>query len=192
MIHVYTANVGEHDPPRHSVGGLQVFTEDLMGNPKLSACFYKCNPHLLFPKAEWTIWIDANVFLKKTPEFFVEYTLATLSTYGAFAHFFRAAPHEEAKAILDFRLDSENRVARTMSRYRQWESHHGQAKHLAQNFILVRKNTPENTCLNTFWWADICWCSHRDQLSMPLFYPGPYWPTVDFTKPNDYFERISK
>lgn len=184
MIQVYTANVGEHDPSRAEENGLTVFTEDVMNNPLLAARRYKCQPHIYFPKAEWTIWIDANVFLKKPPEFFVE--MCEDRTYGAFAHFHRSNAFEEARAVVDAGMDKASNVERALSYYIQ------PSKHLAQTFILVRKNTYENAIRNLNWWRTLCWSSPRDQLTFELYYPGPYWPTVDFTKPNEFFERVSK
>ncbi len=188
-IQVYTANVGEHDPPRMEEDGLVVLTDDIMGNKLLSARFYKTCPQILFPDADWTIWIDANVWLHKSPEWFIYKTRThTHNTgYGLFAHYFRDNAWQEYDAELEFNFEDDvNRLKRTMDRY----YNRMVSKHLSQDFIFVRKNTPENTIRNNAWWSEICWGSRRDQLSLEMFYPGPYWSTVDFTKPNEYFTRV--
>lgn len=185
-IQVYTANVGEHDPPRKEENGLKVFTEDLLGDPLLSARFYKTCPHLLFPEAEWTIWIDANVWLNIDPENLV--TSSYDRNFGVFQHTWHEDVWMEGDAVLNRGFDTEERVRRTaMLWYKRGKLPNGQA----MTMVLVRGNTPQNAARNAAWWQDICYGSRRDQLSFGLHYPGPYWDTVDFTKPNKYFTRVA-
>jgi hypothetical protein len=160
-----------------------------MSNPLLSARFYKTCPHLLFPDADWTVWIDANVFLHKPVNYFVQRCLYEGGNYGLFAHYFRNNAFEEFNAELAAKFeDNPTRLTRTIQRYSQ--SFSG-SHYLSQNFLFVRRNSLANEVRNARWWQEICWGSRRDQLSLELFYPGPYWPTFDFTKPNEFLTRIS-
>lgn len=185
-IQVYTANTGNHDPERKEEDGLVVLTEDILKDPLLSARFYKCCPHILFPKIEWTIWIDANVFLLKSPEYFVNRVIESNKEYGLFKHFFRENAYEEIEAELEYPFEKDKAsLIRTRDRYNLT----GGSGFLAQNFIFIRKNTRENAVRNARWWMEICWGTKRDQVSLEIAYPGPYWPTFDFTKPNEYLIR---
>ena len=189
-IQVYSANVGQHDPAREA--DFPILTDDIMGNPLLSARFYKCCPHILYPEADWTIWIDSNVFLHKPPEFFVELTMRDPihPSYGLFAHYFRNNAYEEYEAELQAKYeDNPERLRRTMDRYAAEQI---KSIHLSMDFIFVRQNNWWNGYRNAKWWMEICYGSRRDQLSLEMFYPGPYWPTVDFTKPNEFFTRVSE
>jgi hypothetical protein len=186
-IQVYTAIVGNHDPMHDNI---PVLTEDRLGDPLLSARFYKTCPHLLFPNADWTIWIDGNVFLNVPPEILVERCLEPRwSSFGVFAHAHRATVGQEAGAIRDAAMDSEENVARALELYGPLDTQ--RMKTLAMTMVLVRRNTRENAQRNAAWWQSICYSSMRDQLTFPLYFPGPYWPTVDFTQPNEFFTRIA-
>lgn len=177
-IQVYTAIVGGHDPMRDDI---HVFTDDLLGDPLLSARFYKTCPHLLFPAADWTIWIDGNVFLNVAPRVLVD---RCRSSYGVFAHAHRQTVRQEAQAVRAFGMDGETNIARALSLYGA-EDHE-----LAMTMVLVRGATLGNAHRNAAWWQSICFSSRRDQLTFPLHFTGPYWPSVDFTQPNEYFTRI--
>lgn len=177
-VQVYTAIVGGHDPMRDDI---HVFTDDLLGDPLLSARFYKTCPHILFPDADWTVWIDGNVFLHVDPEVMVD---RCWSSYGVFAHAHRQTVRQEAQAVRAFGMDSETNIARALSLYGAADPW------LAMTMVLVRRNTTENAIRNAAWWQSICYSSRRDQLTFPLHFPGPYWTTVDFTQPNEYFTRI--
>ena len=189
-IQVYTANVGEHDPPRKEENGLKVFTEDLLGDPLLSARFYKTCPHLLFPEADWTIWIDANVWLNVSPEELVRKIQEKQwhRYFGVFQHTWHNNIWEEAEAVLKGGFDTNKRVQKTLQK---WVEHDPDTADQAMTMILVRRNTIVNAQRDAGWWQDICYGSRRDQLSFGLHYPGPYWDTVDFTKPNKYFTRVA-
>lgn len=187
-IQVYSANVGRHDPVREA--DFPILDYDIMGNKLLSARFYKCCPHILYLEADWTIWIDSNIFLHKDPEFFVNRAIENKQDYGLFAHYFRNNAQEELEAELSAEYEDDPvRLHRTLRRYKDKNI---KSEHLSMDFIFVRKNTKQNEQRNNAWWMEICWGSRRDQLSLEMFYPGPYWPTVDFTKPNEFFTRISE
>jgi hypothetical protein len=185
MIQVYTANVGPVDPI-DAMPDCHAFFDDILDNRILSARLYKCIPHILFPNAEWTIWIDANVTLHKPPETFVEMCSSCGDgTFGVFSHYHRKTIFEEIIEESRSPFDKPERVAKTANRVNQH-------KPLAQNMVLVRKNTLVNAERNLRWWTEICLGSWRDQLSFSEFFPGPYWPTVDFTQPNEFFTRVSE
>ena len=183
-IKVYTAIVGDHDPARHDI---TVHTDDILGNPLLSARFYKTCPHILYPNAEWTIWIDGNVFLNVDPEELVDRSKnnSYRTDYGVFAHFHRDNVAEEFDTVRDHNMSTTQELTRLLPLYRRSLA----STPLAMTMVLVRRNTSDISARNAAWWQSICLSSRRDQLSFPLHFPGPSWPTVDFTEPNEYFTR---
>jgi hypothetical protein len=199
-IYVYSANVGEHDPPREDdeiefIGNynIKMFTKDLLGDPLLSARFYKTCPEMFLPMEpdDWSLWIDANVWLNVKPDTLVDKVVLENypgdCTFGVFQHTHRNNVIEEAEAVLSGGFDTPERVRSTMDRNYQ----NGiDMNNLAMTMVLLRKATQENRIRNLKWWAEICAGSRRDQLSFGRFYPGRYWNTVDFTKPNRYFTRV--
>jgi len=184
-IQVYTAITNNHDPMRADI---KVFTEwERCGNPILAARYYKTHPHVLFPKADWTIWVDGNVFLNVEPEALVE--KCGPASFGVFIHPFRNCIWEEGAAVEKLGLDDAEVVANQLLRYKRL----GYLKNagLANTMLLVRKNSPINKQRNEAWWSEICSGSFRDQISFPTLYPPQlYWQEVlPITSPNEYFTR---
>lgn len=196
-IQVYSANVGKVDPFRPEEidlsgnYGLKIFTDNILGDNLLSARFYKCCPHLLFPEADWTIWIDANIWLNVSPRTLVEKVIEESEFYdfGVFRHTWGGNVFDEANRVIEGGFDTERRVNRTLRRWLEldYEDYPEQA----MTMVLVRRNLVQTQQRNEGWWMDICYGSRRDQLSFGLHFPGPYWETVDFTKPNKYFTRVA-
>lgn len=187
MIQVYTAITNNHDPMREDI---KVFTDwERFGSPLAAARFYKTAPELLFPEADWTIWVDGNVFLNVKPEALVE--KCGTRTTGVFAHTHCHSLVDEAKAIIQGGYDTEHNVHKALSLYTDAEINRGP---MAMTMVLVRKN---HACLsdNAAWWQAMCYSSFRDQLTFPWAFPTTtwfeLWPTVDFTKPNEFFTRVS-
>jgi hypothetical protein len=183
-IVVYTAIVGGHYPMRDDI---PVFTDRLRFQcPQLAARFYKTSPHILFPDADWTIWIDGNIFLNKTPE---ELVAMCKHEFGVFAHIHRNCLYEEAKVCKILKMDSDEAIDRATDRYRSVlgiPENYG----LAIGGVLIRKNSPEVAAKNRAWWQEICYGSIRDQISLPtVVHPSTYMPAVDFVAANEYFTR---
>ena len=184
-IVVYTAIVGNHDPMRDDI---PVFTDKRRFQcPQLAARFYKTSPHILFPDADWTIWVDGDIFLNKSPQ---ELVAMCQHEIGVFRHIHRNCLYEEAKVCKLFKMDSDEAIDRATDRYRSVlgiPEDYG----LAICGVLIRKNSPETIARNQTWWQEICYGSIRDQISFPtVFDPSMYMPAVDFTKPNEFFTRV--
>ena len=184
-IQVYSAITCKHDPWRNDV---PVFSDySRFGNPALAARFYKTAPHLLFPKAHWTIWVDGNVKLNKDPETFVH--RVGPSGLGVFAHPHRDCLYDEAKVCAEARLDDAKVIEKQVKRYAAdgYPKHYG----LGATMLLVRRNDPEINALNAKWFQEICNGSIRDQISFPyVFGFADYWPAEPVDQPNEWFTRV--
>jgi hypothetical protein len=183
-IQVYTAITNNHDPMRDDI---PVFTNySHLCHSLAEARFYKTIPHLLFPNADWTIWVDGNVFLNVEPEELVE--KCEDRDFGVFAHYHRQTVWDEASAVILGNFDGAGRVATALTLYDLAKPMNA----LAMTMVLVRKNTTLNRLRSAQWWESMCYSSFRDQLTFPIHFPGSgYWPTVDFTQPNKYFTRVA-
>ena len=191
-IQVYTAITNNHDPMREDI---KVFTDwERFGSPLAAARFYKSCPHLLFPEADWTIWVDGNVFLNVSPKELVDRARIdfTIGDYfGVFEHFHNKTILQEAVAITTGGFDTLPNVNRALFWHDKLKEISKIQLPVAMTMLLVRKNCYHTNIANANWWQAMCYSSFRDQLTFPLFFPGPYWPTVDFTQPNEYFARVA-
>lgn len=189
-IQVYSAITNNHDPVR--TDGVHTFTDYAhLGSPLAAARFYKTHPHLLFPEADWTIWIDGNVVLNMEPEELVSMVcqnpLYAPQCFGVFYHSHRKSVTEEIDAVLAGGFDTPANIAKVLTLYKFEDT--PLSASLAMTMVLVRKNTLLNAELNQTWWSLQCASSFRDQLTFPLCFSPPYWLTIDFTQPNQYFTR---
>jgi hypothetical protein len=192
-IQVYSAITNNHDPAR--TDDILTFTDHShLGSPLAAARFYKTHPHILFPEANWTIWVDGNVVLNIEPEQLVE--MAHPRSFGVFHHFHRQSVAEEMEAVVSGGFDSASNIAQVTNLYKggiygpiEIPQYHTLPNHLAMTMVLVRQNTAPNAARNQTWWSLQCASSFRDQLTFPLCFSPPYWPTIDFTQPNQYFTR---
>jgi hypothetical protein len=184
-IQVYTAITGNHDPTRDDI---EVHTDLVGGRGALhSARWYKMHPHILYPDADWTVWIDGNVFLHVGSEELV--SKCNGYDWGAFHHSHRDCVYDEITACLELGLITKRVAEKTRLRHQIW----GVPKHLSlgMTMVLVRKNNRANIQRNASWWKNIQRDGYRDQLSFTqVFGYAGLWPAVDFTQPNEYFTRV--
>ena len=184
-VAVYTAIFGTHDalksqPDLEGVD-LVCFTDDpslrsdrwrvevrppRYGHPRMSAKWFKLNPHVELEAYRYTVWIDAS--LQLTTETFAKEVLSFLDGKGL--ALFR---HPDRDNIVD-----EAAVSATMLKY-QGERVHEQVEHyrrkgfrsqngLFAGGVLVRDNASRAIRrLNRTWMREILRWSSQDQLSLP-------------------------
>jgi hypothetical protein len=129
-----------------------------------TARYYKCNPHLFFPDADVSIWVDSNVRLRLTPEQAVarwlKHDLAT------FKHPDRDCVYREARACVKMRkddraiLEGQAAVYRAVGMPARWG--------LAETRVVIRRHTAAIAQLNDAWWQEIVHYSQRDQIAFPF------------------------
>ena len=176
MIVVYTALFGNYDNliPVQRIPGVRhvAFTDqaergsgwECLRPPRTEATNamenrkYKTRPHVLFPEAEWTIYVDANLELTASPHDIVNECRNGLNV---FHHNRRRCAYAEADvvrprvhgAVLDNQLE----------RYRK----RGFPKDfgLFWGGLLIRNNKANE--LNEHWWTELQNGIGRDQVSLP-------------------------
>lgn len=158
---MYSSNVGKFRPDRTDI---TVYTEDNLGNPRLSSRLYKILSHI-YDSQEWSVYVDADIFL---PEGMEEKLIAELKesgkSIGVFKNPWRDNIYDEANEVIRLGKDDKEPVENQIKRYGQ------DVKGLAACGIIVRHHTEEIKRLNNEWWAEYCVGSCRDQLSFPYVF----------------------
>ena len=122
---------------------------------RLRAKVPKILPHLYFPDADWTIWVDSNLELKMTGEEILDYF--GRASCGVHSHPERETINQEIAICTKRQLDYVDAM----------EYHRDGENRLAACNLIVRQNHEVINCLSEKWWAQICAGSSRDQLSFP-------------------------
>jgi hypothetical protein len=124
----------------------------------------KILPHLYFPYAEYSLWIDGSV------EIISPISLNTLierylrsSDIAVFKHRVRKCIFTEAEACIRSKRDNPNTIRRQIAKYK-YESY-PRSRGLAECCVILRRHTPKIQLLNEVWWDEIVRHSRRDQLS---------------------------
>jgi len=154
-------------------------------DPVRAAKIYKVLPHKYFPDYEYSVWIDGNIFVKKSPDKILEKYLkdANMSFFDhakqkkrIFKLFWikdkkeaRNCVYQEYDAIMEFvkngnLKDDPELVKKQIQRYREEEypEHNGL---IASMIMFRRHNEPDVIKTMEDWWNEIKNNSRRDQIS---------------------------
>ncbi|GEN29686.1 hypothetical protein HVA01_33320 [Halovibrio variabilis] len=125
---------------------------------------YKFFPYLYLSEYEYSLYIDSNIKVKRSPYNFPDKYLVDHSV-AIPKHFARTCIYEEAKVVIDFGKALESEVEMQLSSYeeRGYPKDNGL---LENNIILRRHNTKEVIELMQAWWEQIELFTARDQLSL--------------------------
>lgn len=130
-------------------------------NNRLRARHHKCRPDLLFPDADWTLWLDGNITPRVCPVEIVRRFGAL--PIAAIPHGGRDCAYEEATAMARKWRDNPSVIADQVMRYRKAGFPRKQG--LAATGALLRANRPLLHEVNADWWHEIERGSNRDQIS---------------------------
>lgn len=118
-------------------------------NPRREAWHLRCIPHVLFPEADKTIWIDASFTLTDLNRLLLDASGHPLS---GLRHQARKNCYEEGREIIRIGQWDAAPIHAQLARYER-EGYHDDRLTIA--CILVRQNTPEVTKFNELWDAEI-------------------------------------
>jgi hypothetical protein len=154
------------DRPYHSRGWQTRPVHAGFDNPRRNAKIHKVLPHVYFPDAQYSLWIDGSVTIRfDFPiERLIEIYLADCDL-AVFQHRRRTCIYQEASVCLQQQLDTPDIILRQIGRYTQ-EGYPSNAG-LAECPILLRRHTAAVNTFNEVWWEEIQRGSIRDQLSFP-------------------------
>jgi hypothetical protein len=157
-------------------------------DPCRNAKIHKLLPHLYFPDADYSLWIDGSIETKSTlpigrwaDEYLREHDLAL------FKHPSRNCVYEEAMACLKGRSDDTAIIERQMQKY--CDEGYPFDNGSAECTVLFRRHTKKTAKFNEAWWTEIKAHSRRDQLSFAyaahkLGFKYTYLPGLIFNNPH--------
>lgn len=132
-------------------------------DPRRIARWHKVNSHVLFPRADYTLWHDGNQNLVFNPWELVDRFLRD-GDIASYKHPQRDCVYEEHKACIQRKKDDPQVIRDQMDRYKAegYPAHNG----LLETTVMLRRNCPAVTDFNAAWWSEIAAGSRRDQLSV--------------------------
>jgi len=123
--------------------------QHLAPNPRRTAWYLRCIPHLLFPQADKTIWIDASFTLWDLPQLLLD---ASGHDLAVFQHNSRTSPYTEGQHIVHIRQAGALDVQRQLQQYAA-EGFPGDR--LSTAGLMVRTTSPRVQAFNERWAAEI-------------------------------------
>lgn len=128
--------------------------------------YYKMHPHLILSEYEYSLYIDANIDIKTTYIFdCIENCIKNNIYLSIPKHYERNCIYDEAIAVINAKIDSEDIVNKQMKLYREigFPANYG----LAENNCIFRfHNNDTVISIMNDWWNIFINYSKRDQLSL--------------------------
>lgn len=134
---------------------------DDLGDPNRNAKYYKVLPHKIFPKAEYSLWIDGSITPITHIDDLIDKYLGE-NDWAVHKHQFRDCAYEEAMVCGSLLKDDPDVIAKQMARYYVQEGF-PMGFGLCENTILLRRHTDEVKEACEMWWEEIENGSRRDQ-----------------------------
>lgn len=146
----------------------------------------KLLPHIYFPEAEYSLYVDGNIICKVPIQRIIHEWLQD-DDIAVFKHHTRDCLFQEAKECIRLGLDTPENVNAHIERYKDFPEHKG----LYQCGMILRRHTPRIKRLNEAWHAEYVAGCKRDQVSFPyvLEKEGVSIFAIDsYAYLHDYFE----
>lgn len=138
-------------------------TVDMFSSPRRTARYYKTMSHKIFPDADVTIWLDANIRILVLYESAVSWLLG--NDIAAFKHPQRNCVYEEIAACKLLKKGNRKNIERQERAYLNAGLPHKGG--LLDTRCVIRRHTEKVKALNEMWWAEIEKFSERDQVALP-------------------------
>lgn len=179
---VYTAVFGNTDPlhePETTAGARfvcftdqplkskhwQIVQMEQQGAPTRASRVLKLNPHVLFPEAAASLWMDANFELRTPlPDLLAQYPQEIVT----FRHRDRQRIVDEAHEIARIGKAKAITVFRQLATYQSegFDTANSRMSELSCNGVVLRRHTPAVAALNEAWTREIEMHTLRDQMSL--------------------------
>lgn len=122
----------------------------------------KLLPHIFFPEAEYSLYLDGNIICKVPIQRIIHEWLQD-DDIAVFRHHTRDCLFQEAKECIRLGLDDTETIEKHVARYEGFPEHKG----LYQCGVILRRHTPRIKRLNEAWHAQYVTGAKRDQISFP-------------------------
>ena len=119
----------------------------------------------IFSEYDFTVYIDANMFLTKEPNFYIDEFLGDKYDFAHHKNPYRDCLYEEAIEIRDVLKFEEPKVVNDEIEYIMKEGF-PKKNGLGANHLLVRRVNKDVKKMESMWWDMIEKYSYRDQLSL--------------------------
>ena len=140
-----------------------ILCRDYFNSPRLTAKVFKLFPHLFFPDALESLWVDGNFEINGNITIFLDEEVSQ-DKIKFFHHPVRSCLYSEARACRLMKLDNPKTIRNQISKYKK----EGVPKNigLIHGAVIYRRhNEPVTDNLMEAWWKEITDFSIRDQLS---------------------------
>ncbi len=134
---------------------------DIFKDPRRNSRLPKLMPHL-YVNSEYSIYVDGNMRLLKTPQELIETYLKDYDI-AIYKHPTRDCLYDEALVCAQMGLDSPEKIIEQVKAYE--DSGYARHKGLAECGMILRRHTPKVKEFNECWFAHYCRYSRRDQIS---------------------------
>ncbi|MDT9194714.1 MAG: tetratricopeptide repeat protein [Limnospira sp. PMC 1240.20] len=140
--------------------------DEIERNPNITAKKPKILPHLYFPHYEWSIFIDANIFILGDLVKYLEKAIESCYPIAQFLHPERSSIFDEAEYCASKKRCSPDIMNNQLARYKA-EGYNDDVSLRECNFIVRRHIDPHVRKMSAIWWNEVCRNSQRDQISYP-------------------------
>ena len=131
-------------------------------NPRLRARRHKVLSHILYPEAEYSLWLDGCFTPLVSPQGLIDEFLAD-HDICLFKHMQRNCVYQELEACVRLKKDRPEIMRRQVDDYRREGYPHNNG--LVETGALLRRHTKAVKDFNEAWWQELRHKSLRDQLS---------------------------
>jgi len=151
------------EPEQHPFWDVRMI-ERKFSDPCRNAKIHKVLPHIYFPNAKYSIWMDGSIEAIATIG--LQQLINTHLQFhdlAIFEHRFRKCIYEEAEVCIASRKDTQEVINRQMQKYRGegYPVNNG----LVEGGVLIRRHSEQVKRFNETWHTEIVEHSRRDQLS---------------------------
>ena len=154
----------------------------------------KMLPHKYLPEvAEWSIYIDADMVIKR-PLTELLNNLHSETLFAAFRHSYCKSVQEEIEDLLAKNMVQPEQVKEQWNKYVEWGFRDDLG--ISENGLLIRKHNNQHVqSLMELWWSEYQQGCLRDQVSlMPCIYKEDFVPYFQFIekniRANEYLEVL--
>jgi hypothetical protein len=177
----------DNEKLKSDVWDIRVIEPKVPGDNNRSARYVKINAHEFLPDFDYSMYIDGNMRLLKTPNI-----LSMLDGYKLVmvGHPTRDCVYKEASICAAIGKDSPEAIASQVQAYREYgfPNHGGLYE---TGFHLKRHNDTEVIDRFKCWWEQIETYSFRDQLSFPFVFQGFPMKTIHISERSEYVKITS-
>lgn len=126
----------------------------------------KILPFLYFPHYQYSIFIDANIFILEDLTPYLLKMIESNISIAQFAHPERSSLYEEAMVCIEKGKDNSELIEKQILRYKQ-DGFNDQVGLRECNFMVRENSHLKVIKAGGIWWNEVCEYSERDQISYP-------------------------